>query len=102
MGHWFKKYFSPNDSVQKFWVHKLQTKKFLRLSSCFAGSILITFTVEGATLNVTAMSEDLCTSIKEGQSYTVGSTTFTLDPYMTVDGQDYYGTACGATVLIEP
>ena len=70
------------------------------LMPCFTGSILITFTVEGASLNVTTLSEDLCTSIKEGQSYTIGSTTYTLDPYMTVDGQDYYGTNCGAGVIL--
>ena len=71
----------------------------IRLISCFTGSILITFTVEGGSINVTTLSEDLCTSIKEGQSYTIGSTTYTLDPYMTVDGQDYYGNNCGAGVI---
>ena len=61
---------------------------------------MITFTVEGSTDSVTLMQQDLCTAISEGQSYTLGSTTLTLDGYMTVDGQPYYGVSCAAEVLM--
>ena len=64
----------------------------------FSGSIVITFTVEGSTDSVTLMQQDLCTAISEGQSYSLGSTTLTLDGYMTVDGQPYYGVSCAAEV----
>ena len=72
----------------------------IMLSILFSGSIVITFTVEGSLDNVTVMTQDLCTWISEGQSYTLGSTTLTLDSYMTVDGQQYYGVSCGVSVRL--
>ena len=55
--------------------------------------------MEGSLADVKAMTGDLCTDIKNGKSFTLGSTTLTLDTFMTVDGQDYYGVSCGASVI---
>ena len=55
--------------------------------------------MEGVLENVTALNQDLCTFIEEGQGFTLGTTTLTLDKYMTIDGQDYYGASCHRTVI---
>ena len=64
------------------------------------GSILIEFTTEGSADNVTAMTKALCSSIADGRSYKLGSTTLTLDHYLTVDGQQQYGVICARQVNI--
>ena len=64
------------------------------------GSILIEFTTEGSADNVTAMTKALCSSIDDGRSYKLGSTTLTLDHYLTVDGQQQFGVICARQVNI--
>ncbi|XP_053409194.1 fibrocystin-L-like isoform X2 [Mercenaria mercenaria] len=70
------------------------TGVIIRNSFLSKGSILVTFTVEGQSLNVTSTKQEICKEISSGMQITIGGTALTLDKYMTVDGTDYYAT-CG-------
>ncbi|XP_052245987.1 fibrocystin-L-like isoform X3 [Dreissena polymorpha] len=59
-------------------------------SSISKGSIIVTFTVEGRTANVTSVLSSICTDISAGTPIQIASNNLTLDGYMLVDGTDYY------------
>ena len=55
--------------------------------------------MEGSADNVTAMIHELCSSVADGRSYSLGANTLILDQYLTVDGQQYYGVFCAKSVI---
>ena len=59
---------------------------------------MVTLTAEGSLGNITALKQDICGVIRDKQSYTVGSTTLTLDGFLEVDGQEYFETLCVVSV----
>ncbi|XP_052804443.1 fibrocystin-L-like isoform X2 [Mya arenaria] len=61
-------------------------------SSISPGSIIVAFTIEGASLNVSNVAEDICKDISSGTTVDIGGQTLTLDGYMLVDGEEFYST----------
>ena len=62
---------------------------------------MVTFTAEGSLGNITALKHDICGVIWDKQTYTLGSTTLTLDNYLEVDGQEYFDTLCVTEVRFQ-
>ncbi|WAR05669.1 PKHL1-like protein [Mya arenaria] len=57
-----------------------------------SSSIIVAFTIEGASLNVSNVAEDICKDISSGTTVDIGGQTLTLDGYMLVDGEEFYST----------
>ena len=66
--------------------------------SFFTGSITVTFVIDGNTTDVNSTAYSLCESISNATTYTFDGYTLTLDQYMTIDNQTFYGVTCGVTV----
>ena len=54
--------------------------------------------IDGNTTDVNSTAYSVCDAISNATSYTFNGYTLTLDEYMTIDNQTFYGVTCGATV----
>ncbi|XP_045210443.2 fibrocystin-L-like isoform X2 [Mercenaria mercenaria] len=59
------------------------------------GSIVVTFVISGTYSSVNSTAYSLCDSIYNETSYSFDGYSLTLAPYMTINGQAYYGVTCG-------
>lgn len=64
----------------------------------FTGSIVVTFRIAGTNSSVNATTYSLCDNIYSEKPFTYNGHTLTLEPYLTVNNQTYYGVTCGETV----
>lgn len=65
---------------------------------CFTGSIVVTFVIAGSLTDVNATAYSVCDSIYNGTSYSYGSYSLTLAPFLTINNVTYYGVTCGEIV----
>ena len=61
----------------------------------FSGSTLITLTVEGSTVGVTNSINGLCDQVENSKTFVFDGVNVSPEPYLTVDGNSYYGVQCG-------
>ncbi|XP_062574409.1 fibrocystin-L-like [Saccostrea cucullata] len=60
----------------------------------YRGSILVTFQVSGTTSMMNTTVSSLCGAVENKTSFNFRGTSLTLDNYLSVDGENYYGTKC--------
>ena len=65
-----------------------------------SGSITVTFVIDGNLTDVNSTAYSLCETISNSTSYMFDGYTLTLDSYMTIDNQTFYGVECGTVVSV--
>ncbi|XP_061168814.1 fibrocystin-L-like [Saccostrea echinata] len=66
------------------------------------GSILVTFQVSGTSTMLNTTVSSLCSAVENGTNFNFRGTSLTLANYLSVDGEDYYGTKCAVVEEVKP
>lgn len=65
----------------------------------FVGSILVTFKVTGTSTLLNSTVSSLCTAVENGTDFNFRGTTLRLSNYLSVNGENYYGSRCAFEVM---
>jgi hypothetical protein len=71
----------------------------LTITLYFVGSILVNFQVSGSSIMLNSTVNSLCGAVENGTNFNFRGSSLRLANYMSVGGENYYGSKCAKQVM---